>query len=66
MVSLLDDEIRTLNLWTLCDYMEPIDAERDRTGLSRIDVQMLELVDNRRLKLGGSPVSYSPFQRFVL
>jgi hypothetical protein len=32
-------EIRTLILWTLCDYMEPIDAERDRTGLPRIDVQ---------------------------
>jgi len=39
MVSIFDGEIGTLITRKLCDIMEPLDGERVRTGLFRIDVQ---------------------------
>jgi len=46
--------------------MESLDGTRDRTGLSRIEVQVGKLVDSSCLQHRGSPVSHSPFHLFAL
>jgi len=66
VVSQFNGEIETLIPWTLCDIMEQLDGERERTGLSSPERHMWELVESRCLQQRESPVSNSPFHLFAL
>ena len=52
MLSLFHGEFGTLIPWTLHDITEPLVRKRDRTGLSRTEVQEWELVDSGAFKTG--------------
>ena len=52
MLSLFHGELGTLIPWTFHDITEPLVRKRDRTGLSRTEVQEWELVDSGAFKTG--------------
>jgi len=47
---------------TLFDVTEPLDSERDRTGLSRIEVKVWELTDSRCLQFSIIYIHFIPLE----